>query len=233
MEAPRAGRRRRLTAFTALGFLVGSVLFAVGVPLSLDTALSPVVGAATFFVGSLFFTCAGFLQLVTSSEELPSAAPREHAAAWFAALVRARTVDWTASAIQFAGTLWFNVTTLRGLLDASGAGDASAAAVWRPDAFGSVCFLVASALALVATTRRRHLADPDSRTWWSAWLNMLGSIAFGISALGAYVNPDSGQLQNASAAAAGTFIGAVGFLAGALVMRPRGAPRLRAEARPD
>ena len=221
MDTPRAGRRRRLTAFTALGFLVGSVLFAVGVPLSLDTALSPVVGAATFFVGSLFFTCAGFLQLVTSSEELPSATPHEHAAAWFAALVRARTVDWTASAIQFAGTLWFNVTTLRGLFDASGAGDASAAAVWRPDAFGSVAFLVSSALAFAPEVRRRRHGHARDRSWAIGALNLIGSVFFGISAVGARTDASTGQLVNEAWSNGGTVLGALCFLAGAVLLLPR------------
>ena len=53
MGDARASRRRRLTTGTAAGFLVGALLFVLGVPLSLDTALSPVVGAGAFFVGAL------------------------------------------------------------------------------------------------------------------------------------------------------------------------------------
>ena len=199
-------------------FGFGALLFALGAAPGYAQAVGVTADNATYFIGSLFFTGGGVTQW--ASRELDAwRRPGE----W---------QDWWAAGIQAIGTFFFNISTGSALIVGLSATQEQRL-VWRPDAFGSVCFLVASALALVATTRRTRLWDPESRTWWPAWLNMLGSIAFGISALGAYVNPDSGELQNASAADAGTFIGAVCFLAGALVMRPRGAPRLSPEARPD
>jgi hypothetical protein len=44
-------------------FVIGSACFAVGVPLSLNTSLSPSVGAMVFFVGSIFFTSASSIQM--------------------------------------------------------------------------------------------------------------------------------------------------------------------------
>jgi len=224
MGDARASRRRRLTTGTAAGFFVGSLLFVLGVPLSLDTALSPVVGAAAFFVGSVFFTVAGFLQLVTSAEEFPPVPSHEHEPAWFAAVGRPRTVDWTASAIQFAGTLWFNVTTMRGLLDASGTGDASAAAVWRPDALGSVAFLVSSVLAFAPEVRRRRHGHARDRSWLIGALNLVGSIFFGISAVGARTDAATGEIANAAWSNGGTVLGALCFLVGAALLLPRGTP---------
>jgi hypothetical protein len=52
-----------------------------------------------------------------------------------------------------------------------------------------------------------------------AWLNMLGSILFGISAFGAYVLP-SGSLVDETADIAGTLFGAACFFAGAALMLP-------------
>ena len=52
-------------------------------------------------------------------------------------------IDWWATALQFAGTLYFNVSTgnaLRVDLTATAANQH----VWRPDAVGSACFLAAS-----------------------------------------------------------------------------------------
>ena len=49
---------------------------------------------------------------------------------------------------------------------------------------------------------------------------MAGSIAFGVSAVGAVVDPASGELRNAALANAGTFIGALCFLAAALLALP-------------
>jgi hypothetical protein len=49
---------------------------------------------------------------------------------------------------------------------------------------------------------------------------MVGSIAFGISAVASYVIVDSDALRNAEWANLGTFIGAVCFFAGALLLLP-------------
>jgi hypothetical protein len=51
-------------------------------------------------------------------------------------------------------------------------------------------------------------------------LNLVGSVAFGVSAVAGYINPATGQLRNAGRSNPGTFIGAVCFLAGALLLLP-------------
>jgi hypothetical protein len=189
------------------------------------------VGTAVFFAGSVFFTSAGFLQLVLSTDELPALAQPVDEPTWFARLVRPRTLDWTASAIQLAGTLWFNVTTLLALLDAAGAGSASARAVWKPDAYGSVAFLVSSGLAFAPEVRRRRHDHVRDRSWVIGALNLLGSVFFGLSAIGAYTLTSTDELLSSWWSNVGTFLGALCFLAGALLLFPRSpgprrAPRL-------
>jgi YrhK-like protein len=85
--------------------------------------------------------------------------------------------------------------------------------VWAPDAFGSACFLVASALALAPVWGSRGI---PARI---AWLNMLGSVFFGIAAIASWVVPDTGELLNTAATNSFTFLGAVCFFAGAWLMR--------------
>ncbi len=51
----------------------------------------------------------------------------------------------------------------------------------------SIAFLVSSALAVLILFRAGTYWAPKSRDWQSVWLNTLGSIAFGISAVGAFV----------------------------------------------
>jgi hypothetical protein len=53
---------------------------------------------------------------------------------------------------------------------------------------------------------------PRSWAWWITLVNLAGSVAFGISAVASYVNPDIGQLRNAERANLGTLAGAVCFL---------------------
>ena len=50
--------------------------------------------------------------------------------------------------------------------------------------------------------------------------NLVGSVAFGVSAVAGDINPSTGQLHNAERSNLGTFIGALCFLAGALLLLP-------------
>ncbi|WP_405149331.1 YrhK family protein [Nocardia salmonicida] len=199
-------RRVRLRR-EAWGFAIGSVFFAVGaVPFYAD-AVGAVVTNTTFFVGAIFFTLAAFIQLALSGRR-PARRGSD------------RTVrsDWWAAVVQFVGTLFFNLSTSAALISAVNE-NARVGSGWRPDARGSVCFLVASALAVVATTERDRLWDPKARTWRCTWLNMVGSVFFGVSAVGAYIVPATSDFVSQLWANLGTFLGALCFLAAALLSR--------------
>ena len=107
-----------------------------------------------------------------------------------------RRIDWWATAVQLAGTLFFNVSTgnaVRVDLTAQAANQH----VWRPDAIGSVCFLVASALAWFEVCHGWTAWRPRSWSWWITLVNLVGSVAFGVSAVAGYISPATGQLHNA------------------------------------
>jgi hypothetical protein len=105
--------------------------------------------------------------------------------------------------------VYFNVTTFAALLDVPP--DMVDRVIWRPDAIGSACFLVASTLAFAEAGHRWWSWRPGERDWHITALNMWGSVFFGLSAVGAYVQP-SGELTNATWSNGGTFVGAVFFL---------------------
>jgi hypothetical protein len=200
----RAGLRLRREAW---GFCIGSACFALGAVPAYADAVGAVWDAATFFTGSIFFTLAALIQLALSGRRPPRRAS-----------TTAEFADWYSAAIQFAGTLLFNASTLT-VLVAAVRNSADPAAGWVPDAWGSLAFLVSSALALIAARRRHELWDPHARTWRGTWLNMAGSIAFGISALGAYVLPATGELANVRWVNLGTFVGALCFFTAAVLSR--------------
>ena len=79
---------------------------------------------------------------------------------------------------------------------------------------GTLYFNVSTGVAtqanLSATAAHQHVWRPDA----------IGSVAFGISAVDAYVNPVSGQLLNAQRANLWTLVGAVCFLIGAILLLP-------------
>lgn len=187
-------------------FAIGSACFAVGVVPGYLDAVGAVADAATFFVGSIFFTSAGTLQFLQAVNVPASASGRPARAEW----VQPRSLVWWATAVQLVGTVFFNLSTFRALHQAVGA-DLAAAVVWRPDAYGSVCFLVASVAALIPVD---HRPGRDRRV---AAVNLAGSVAFGFSAVGAFTL-ESGTLLNADLANGGTFVGAVCFLLGGLAL---------------
>jgi YrhK-like protein len=178
-------------------FMAGSFCFAIAsVPVFADIGRNP--AAATYFVGSVFFTAAAAEQLRTTAD--------------------GDRLDLVASAVQLAGTIFFNLSTF-GALDDRLDERSVDFLVWLPNAAGSVCFLVASGIALAAV---RRLAD--RRALPIAALNTLGSVAFGVSAVAALVIPASHAPVNSAAAAAFTLVGAVCFFVAAYLLVPREAP---------
>lgn len=204
-------------------FIIGSSLFALGAVPFYAQAVGLRLGAVTFFVGSLFFTSAAFLQYREAVDALPAAGAALRHSVWVWA---PRNLPWLASAIQLAGTLWFNWSTGNAMAVNLTAEQADQR-VWRPDALGSVAFLVASAVALRDVGRGAIAGRPKPRTWKIAVINLAGSVAFGISAIGAFVVPSSGDVWSAELSSLGTFVGALCFLIGAILMlspEPTGAP---------
>ncbi len=204
-------------------FVIGSACFAVGVVFSLSTSWSPVVGALTFFVGSIFFTSASSIQMRLAWRSGP-----EGPTASTTAALLSRAPAWTSSWIQWIGTIFFNVTTLAALVDLSGRQAVENQVIWRPDAVGSILFLVSSAIALMPDVRRHRHGHARDRSWTISTFNMVGSIFFGISAVGAYVVPSTNELLNARWSNGGTLLGALCFLVGAWLVIPRRVSRQQA-----
>jgi len=200
----------------ALLFMIGSACFAMG---SLPPFAEAVGDAVVwvFFLGSVFFTSAAYLQFFEASNEgddiRGSAMTRRPLG------VRLASLGWWAAMTQFMGTLWFNLTTFAGTRETLDLAQQERL-VWAPDAIGSILFLVASTFAVL------EVRDGLQRGWRPslesaiAWVNMAGSIAFGISAIAAFIDPVSGELLNVAAANAFTFLGAVFFFVGAAMLLP-------------
>lgn len=197
----------------ALGFGIGSVLFAGGtVLLWLDQP--ELAGNATYAVGAVGFTSAAAVQWRASVWRHPR---REHLGERFRRDFG--NSDWSSAVFQLIGTVYFNVMTIRAVLQSAGDVAVTDSAVWRPDAIGSVLFLVSSAIAWhpVSRERRHHLVP--RRSLWICGLNLAGSVFFGISAWGAFPLPD-GSVVSIAAADWGTFLGALGFLGAAVLVWP-------------
>jgi hypothetical protein len=187
----------RLTWWVGVLFAIGSLCFFVGPFPGFVNLVGSSADGVVFFVGSLFFTSAALLQLLGSERS---------------------TADWWASLIQLVGTVYFNVDTFRAMQQSFDTADVNRV-VWRPEALGSICFLISGFIALHAVRDLR-----GTRDYRIAVVNFAGCVLFGISTIGGYVLPSTGDALNLLAANAGTALGALCFLIGALMLLPAVSP---------
>ncbi len=185
----------------AMLFALGSTCFLVGPFPGYARLVGAEADAVTFFAGSILFTAGGLLQSAIAFPDRRSGA--------------AGTAAWRAAAVQSAGTLFFNVTTYQALHTSLSNADYDRL-VWRPDAFGSICFLVSGAIAYRASARHGWRPARGQPGWWEPSINLLGCIFFGIAAVAGYLVPSSGSLLDLAAANWNTALGAACFLACAL-----------------
>lgn len=205
----RKASHRGLTWWIGLLFAVGSVCFVLGPVPGYVSAVGGEAAAVTFFVGSLFFTSGAYLSYLQ--------VVRHAGRRWFG--WEPGYAGFWATAIQLVGTLYFNVSTFTALLNVPD--DLVDRVIWRPDAIGSICFLVSSVIAFAEAGHRWWSWRPGERDWHITALNVWGSVFFGLSAIGAYVQP-TGELTNAQWSNGGTFLGAVCFLASSLLTMGEG-----------
>jgi YrhK-like protein len=202
----RPDDQRDLDRWIGWLFIVGSTCFALGSAPFYAQTVDPSVVGITYFVGSLFFTSAGLLQFLQAVAEGKSG--------------RSNRADILATAIQLAGTLFFNINTFAGMNDALSTSQKDLR-VWAPDVFGSACFLISSELALREVCGSWFCVQRHDKTWKIAARNLLGSIFFGFSAVASFILPDTGELLNTALTNAFTFLGAICFLLGARLLLPQ------------
>jgi len=219
---PARGPRRRAVRWAphllgwwiAVLFMIGSACFAGAAAPGLSSVAPASVLGAVFFAGSLFFTSAAYLQYVQSinAARTPGGPPGRRLLAW-----QPGRIDWWACAIQLAGTVWFNINTFDALRVGLTTRQQNLR-IWTPDMIGSVCFLVASWLALAEVCHGRWCVRRGDVSWSVAAINLLGSVFFMFAALAAFVRPATGDLLSASIANGGTFLGALCFFWGARLL---------------
>ena len=200
-------------------FAAGSLCFLVApMPWFFD-AVGASIDAAVFFVGSLFFTSAAALQwLETINADL---GPGRRVGRLRVLTFEPRRIDWWSSGVQLVGTVFFNLTTFRALQSSVDSASYDEL-VWRPDALGSICFLVSGYLAYVEVAGRLWAWPKRTIESRIVTVNLLGCIAFGIAAVASYVVPSTDTMISAGVTNLFTSLGALGFLIGALLLLPEG-----------
>jgi hypothetical protein len=140
--------------------MVGSTCLAAG---SLPATASLIGDAAgwVFFVGSSSFTSAAYLQHYEASHEAIHV--EGHGRTRRLVGLQIGSIGMWAAVVQLIGTFWFNISTFNALRDLAARQEEALA--WAPDAFGSICFHVASGLALVEVWDKLRCRRSKLITW--------------------------------------------------------------------
>lgn len=183
-------------------FAAGSVLFAVATAPRFSAVAGAGATNSLCFLGSWFFTTAAWMQLRLAAEH--------------------KRLEWHSARSQFVGTVLFNISTGAALLMQSVT--ERRRLVWTPDVAGSLAFLASGALAIAALVITSAVDERQGQRFKRdrtiAVVNMAGCVAFGLSAGAAFVRI-SGVTEDQWLANVGTFVGALCFLAAALLALPR------------
>jgi len=203
--------------------MVGSACFAFGALPPFAAWVGATADGVTYFVGSLFFTAAALLQVLLSAGVIKADERPRAGVSWRSRVRAPDRPEWWAGIVQFVGTLWFNLSTFAALNHSLTAAE-QAQKVWTPDFRGSIAFLIASGLAFADVRRPWLRWRPRNLGWSVAMLNMVGSIGFGVSAIAAYAVPATGDVVSMRWDTLGTFLGALCFFLGALLLIPDEVP---------
>ena len=185
--------------------------------LAAATAISASATGAIFFAGSLPFTTAAYLQLwqAANAKDIPGDTIKPHKRRrlfnW-----RPRDVGWLSCALQFIGTVLFNINTFDAMSPPPSWIEQDVM-VWIPNFFGSIAFLASGYLAFIEVCHRHWAWQPRSLTWWLVFINLMGCMAFMASALTAMSFPGPTNTMLLTLSLAGTLTGALCFLTGALL----------------
>ena len=211
---------RRAAWWIGVLFAIGSTCFLVGPFPGFEQLVGSGADGMVFFVGSIFFTSAATLQWLETINV--DQGPAQRRGTLRVISFEPRRVDWWSSGVQLVGTALFNVSTFQALqagLDA----DAYDKLVWKPDAIGSICFLVSGYLAYVEVCGHALWTSERTLEWKIAAVNFAGCIAFGISAIASFWLPSSGSVIDLAASNFFTSLGGLCFLIGAVLLLPESA----------
>jgi hypothetical protein len=216
--ATPARRQQVLNAIAAVAFTIGGSLFALGAAVAQLGSGDPTTSACVYFAGGLFFNTGGYttlLQAINSPRGIESDGSTRHER-WRWWSWEPDRIEWVSAVVLFSGTLVFGINLLDSFLQGLTAKQENRL-IWAPDMVGCAMFLISGHLALAEVCHGRLCVRPRELGWWIAAINQLGSYLFLVSALAAFVNPETSSAVNEAVANWGTLAGALCFAAGGVI----------------
>ncbi|PQO45305.1 hypothetical protein [Blastopirellula marina] len=220
---------RQLNWWIGSLFAFGSTLFALASVVLLWPDLGEVFSLSAqaanliYFLGSIPFTTAAYLQLFQAANARPAPGEKE-AQPQLTRLLgwRPHDIGWVSCALQFPGTVLFNFTTFDAMIPSLNWVQTNLW-VWAPNFIGSVLFLASGYLAFAEVAHRWWAVRPKNISWWVVFANLLGCIGFMISALFAFALPGPAITWMEEVDTLFTLQGAICFGLGGVLMLPEAA----------
>ena len=212
---------RSISLWIATLFMIGSFWFAFASFLSLD--ILPLFSSFTlslfYFIGSIFFTSAAYLQYLESinNDITHLAHIYDKHSVWFWWRLRPYNMGYISSTTQFIGTLLFNISTFSAIF-VSLSIEMENLLVWLPNLLGSILFLTSSFFGYLEIYHDKKIKIFRSITWWIIWINIFGSVFFQISALYSRYSEHTTEMALLIATVT-TLLGALCFFSAALLLR--------------
>ena len=217
---------KKLNWWIGIIFAIGALCFAVAGWLSLNPTLARSWSLdlkavnTIFFIGSIPFTTASYLQLYQSAntEALPRGVvhnPKKTILFGWCPT----DIGWLSCILQFIGTIMFNVSTFNAM-KLSLPWLLQDILICTPNLLGSILFLISGYLAFIEVCHSYWAFKPRSICWWIGLSNLLGCIGFIISAGFAIVLPSVQNVIAAELSLLFTVMGALFFFVGAALMLP-------------
>lgn len=209
---------RSLNWWIAVLFMIGASHFVLGSVLFLAGFKRYLILNLIFFIGSTFFTSAGYSQYHQSiNAETTVGGDVQNAKRKWLAWQPVR-IDFWVTFSQFLGTIMFNFNTFDAFLNLGWIGQDLL--IWVPDMVGSIFFQISGTLAIFEVCHRWWCWRSRNIDWWITIINFAGCVAFLISAFLAFIRPNPIFNNLALWSTAFTMIGAVCFFVGAYLMWP-------------
>lgn len=213
--------------WVAVGFMLGSALFALGAlsslwfPAFMDRGLASRVADWSYFIGTTVFTGAMYLQILETINADPHPERARHRADesfhWFA--WQPGRLSYVEAFILFVGTVLYNIETGLVILGVSAAEGIN----WLlsvPSLLGALLFVVGTYLQVIEACHSYLCARFRSISWYSATLNFLGCVGFLVGAIASLGVPGLSIPSDPTIVKVAYLQGSVFFFVGSYLMLP-------------
>lgn len=213
--------------WVAVGFMLGSALFALGaisslwLPALISTEFAARIADWSYFIGTTIFTVAMYLQILETINSDPHPERAQHRSdesfRWFA--WQPKRLSYMEAFVLFVGTVFYNVETGLVIIGVSG----GAGINWllsMPSLLGALLFVVGTYLQMIEACHRYLCFRFRSISWYSATLNFLGCVGFLVGAIASLRVPGLSIPSDPTIVKVAYLQGSVFFLIGSYLMLP-------------